>query len=184
MWSICNMTRVNEVNMRLVWSCHLSLMQFQWFGVQGKAISWLNWISITRSWGEEESSLVFQGCCVLGLGSLGPELERWGCGPWWGVVSSHGTQASPPGLKGLLYCSHSHGYPWRDEQSGPVSEVLGFFPWLAVSHKHLGEDCVSSTLLDGGPTSLHRSMVSEGRPEEVTRLPQDMVWWNGGWGAR
>lgn len=70
------------------------------------------------------------------------------------MVSSHGTHASPPGLKGLLYHSHSHGYPWRDEQSGPVSEVLGFFPWLAVSHKHLGKDCVSSTLLDGGPTSF------------------------------
>ena len=43
------------------------------------------------------------------------------------------------------------------------------------------EDCVSSTLLDGGPTrGLLRGMVSGGKPEEVTRLPQVMVWWNGG----
>lgn len=97
------------------------------------------------------------------------------------MVSSNDRQASPPGLKGLLYHSHSHGYPWRGEQSGPVSEVLGFFPWPAVSHKHLREDCVSSTLLDGGPTrGLLRGMVSGGKPEEVTRLPQVMVWWNGG----
>lgn len=88
-----------------------------------------------------------------------------------------------PLLQGSRACftSHSLGSPWRNEQSGPVSEVLGFFAWPAVSHKHLREDCVSSTLLDGGPTrGLLRGMMSGGRPEEVTRLPQDMVWWNGG----
>ena len=40
---------------------------------------------------------------------------------------------------------------------------------------------LTAKFMDGGPTrGLLRGMVSGGKPEEVTRLPQVMVWWNGG----